>query len=391
MEKATLLKDAKQKDVRAPIDVNQIKDNQRAEMLEAIAKKNYEENKDDFIPIGDIDADQKFENIADSDDLKISGNEEEPKGREGVADGLADDADGQKNVSQQDETKEELVTIKVDGVEKQVPLSEIHQAGIAAYQKIAAADKRLEEATLLLREAKAARAKQEYDTGTQQTQESKKTRQEIELEQKSQKANETLQGSMDNFAQAQAYGSPAEIKKALEEYQNAWANVNRIEQQKSYSPDQIDQLIEQRMRERDLVEQEKRNKEIMENLSLPPEEGGFKDLLDDERLYQLMQYEAEKMLQNGAPNRLETYQEAGINLRKFLKMDTSAKKENTNDSNNKQTDDLTAKRNRKIRETDYIQTSNIATPSNFAEKTKTREQILHSGIEHLRTLRGQVN
>jgi hypothetical protein len=390
MEKATLLKDAKQKDVRAPIDVNQIKDNQRVEMLEAIAKKNYEENKDDFIPIGDIDADQKFENIADSDDLKISGNEEEPKGREGVADGLSDDADGQKNVSQQDETKEELVTIKVDGVEKQVPLSEIHQAGIAAYQKIAAADKRLEEATLLLREAKAARAKQEYDTGTQQTPESKKTRQEIELEQKSQKANETLQGSMDNFAQAQAYGSPAEIKKALEEYQNAWANVNRIEQQKSYSPDQIDQLIEQRMRERDLVEQEKRNKEIMESLSLPKEKGGFKDLLDDERLYQLMQYEAEKMLQNGAPNRLETYQEAGINLRKFLKMDTSAKKENTNDSNNKQTDDLAAKRKRKIIETDYIQTSNAATPSNFEDKTKTREQVLSSGIAHLRKLRGQV-
>jgi hypothetical protein len=390
MKKATLLKDAKQKDVRAPIDVNQIKDNQRAEMLEAIAKKNYEENKDDFIPIGDIDADQKFENIADSDDLKISGTEEEPKGREGVADGLSDDADGQKNVSQQDETKEELVTIKVDGVEKQVPLSEIHQAGIAAYQKIAAADKRLEEATLLLREAKAARAKQEYDTGTQQTPESKKTRQEIELEQKSQKANETLQGSMDNFAQAQAYGSPAEIKKALEEYQNAWANVNRIEQQKSYSPDQIDQLIEQRMRERDLVEQEKRNKEIMESLSLPKEKGGFKDLLDDERLYQLMQYEAEKMLQNGAPNRLETYQEAGINLRKFLKMDTSAKKENTNDSNNKQTDDLAAKRKRKIIETDYIQTSNAATPSNFEDKTKTREQVLSSGIAHLRKLRGQV-
>jgi hypothetical protein len=149
-------------------------------------------------------------------------------------------------------------------------------------------------------------------------------------------------------------------------------------------------MIEQRMRERDFAEQEKRNKEIMDNLSLPPEEGGFKDLLEDERLYQLMQYEAEKMLQNGAPNRLETYQEAGKNLREFLKMDTSAKANNTDDSKNKQTDDLAAKRKRKIKEIDYIQTSNAATPSDFEEKTKTREQILKSGIAHLRQLRGQV-
>jgi hypothetical protein len=386
MEKATLIKDAKQKEVRAPIDVNQIMDNDRAAMLEAIAKQNQEKNKDDFIPIGD---DQDVKNVDNSDDLdgiKVSGDEEDAKARGEGVDGLSDDADGQKH----DETEEELVTIKVDGVEKQVPVSEIHKAGIAAYQKIAAADKRLEEATLLLREAKAARAKQEYDDGTQQPVENRKTKQEIEFEQQFQNANETLQVKMDDFAQAQAYGSPAEIKKALAEYQNAWADVNRLEQQKSYSPNQIDQLIEQRMRDREFAEQEKRNKEIMENLSLPPEEGGFKDLLEDERLYQLMQYEADKMLQNGAPNRLETYQEAGKNLRKFLKMDTSAKQGNNHAENNKQTDTLAAKHERKIKETDYVQTSNVATPSNFEEKIKTREQVLSSGVAHLRKLRGQV-
>jgi hypothetical protein len=388
MEKATLAKDAKQKEVRAPIDVNQIMDTDRAAMLEAIAKQNWDKDKDDFIPVGE-------EAVENSDDLKVSDNEEDGKGREeGEGDGLSGDPlgdpDGQGQKLPQDAPPEDMITVKIDGVEKEVPVSEIHKAGIAAYQKIAAADKRLEEATLLLRDAKAARAKQEYDDGTQKPVENKKTREEIEYEQQFQSANETLQNTMDTFAQAQAYGSPAEIKKALEEYQSAWANVNRLEQQKSYSPDQIDQMIEQRMRDRDYAEQEQRNKTIMENLSLPPEEGGFKDLLEDERLYQLMQYEAEKMLQNGAPNRLETYQEAGINLRKFLKMDTSAKKENTNDSNNKQTDDLAAKRKRKIRETDYIQTSNAATPSNFEDKTKTREQVLSSGVAHLRKLRGQV-
>ena len=284
MEKAILTKDAKKKEVRAPIDVNQIMDTDRAAMIEAIAKQNQEKDKDDFIPIGDAQDVENVDNSADLDDVKVLGDEEDAKGREGEDEDLSDNTDGQKDVSSQDGQKEELVTIKVDGVEKQVPVSEIHKAGIAAYQKIAAADKRLEEATLLLREAKAARAKQEYDEGTQRPVENKKTKQEIEFEQQFQKANDTLQGTMDNFAQAQAYGSPAEIKKALAEYQNAWADVNRLEQQKSYSPDQIDKMIEQRMLDREFAEQEKRNKEIMENLSLPPEEGGFKDLLGSRRI-----------------------------------------------------------------------------------------------------------
>lgn len=51
------------------------------------------------------------------------------------------------------EPTEELVTIKVDGEERQVPKHLIEEAGIRALQKESTADKRLEEATLLFREA----------------------------------------------------------------------------------------------------------------------------------------------------------------------------------------------------------------------------------------------
>ena len=57
----------------------------------------------------------------------------------------------------QEEIKEpiiETVKIKVDGEEKEVPKDKIYDAGIRALQKESAADKRLEEATRLLREAK---------------------------------------------------------------------------------------------------------------------------------------------------------------------------------------------------------------------------------------------
>jgi hypothetical protein len=48
----------------------------------------------------------------------------------------------------------ETVKIKVDGEEKEVPKDKIYEAGIRTMQKESSADKRLEEATRLLREAK---------------------------------------------------------------------------------------------------------------------------------------------------------------------------------------------------------------------------------------------
>jgi hypothetical protein len=49
-----------------------------------------------------------------------------------------------------EESEEEMRTVKVDGVEKQVPLSTLIEDGIRTHQKESAADKRLEEATRLM-------------------------------------------------------------------------------------------------------------------------------------------------------------------------------------------------------------------------------------------------
>ncbi len=57
-------------------------------------------------------------------------------------------------VEQKDETPaEKMVKISVDGVDMEVPASKIEEAGIRALQKETTADKRLEEATRLLRES----------------------------------------------------------------------------------------------------------------------------------------------------------------------------------------------------------------------------------------------
>lgn len=54
-----------------------------------------------------------------------------------------------------DSTKEDYITVKVDGHEKQVLRSQVLDAGIRAVQKESAADRRLEEATRRLREVQA--------------------------------------------------------------------------------------------------------------------------------------------------------------------------------------------------------------------------------------------
>ena len=57
-----------------------------------------------------------------------------------------------KEVKEEEDQKPEVVKIKVDGEEREVPKDKILDAGIRALQKESTADKRLEEATRLLRE-----------------------------------------------------------------------------------------------------------------------------------------------------------------------------------------------------------------------------------------------
>jgi hypothetical protein len=58
---------------------------------------------------------------------------------------------------------EEMVTLIVDGVEKEVPQSKIYEVGTRALQKNYAADKRLAEATKLLEEAKQVTKRRQVD------------------------------------------------------------------------------------------------------------------------------------------------------------------------------------------------------------------------------------
>jgi hypothetical protein len=93
--------------------------------------------------------------------------EEEPDEDDAEQTAGPDDADNQDTTADADKTADKdddpIVKVKVDGVEREIRQSQL----LATYQKHATADKRLQEATELLREAKAVKAAK--PTGTADT------------------------------------------------------------------------------------------------------------------------------------------------------------------------------------------------------------------------------
>lgn len=99
----------------------------------------------DFVPVSDADdAELDTELKAEEEPEKKIEGEEEPDAVE---------------VEPTDDSEVEMRTVKVDGVERQVPLSTLIEDGIRTHQKEAAADKRLEEATRLMLQVEQMQAK----------------------------------------------------------------------------------------------------------------------------------------------------------------------------------------------------------------------------------------
>lgn len=113
--------------------------NPRNDLIEELATAAFEERRE----------------YARSHGVELPGEEEEPK----VADEFPDeDLEEVEEPPVEEEIPsepaEELVTLKIDGKEQQVPRSKVEEYGIRALQKELAADRKLEEATRLLNEAK---------------------------------------------------------------------------------------------------------------------------------------------------------------------------------------------------------------------------------------------
>ncbi len=127
-------------------------------------------------------------------------------------------------------------------------------------------------------------------------------------------------------------------------------------------------------------------KSVKDKFHLPKEKGGFKDLVDNEKAFKLVNDEINTMLDDGKPNSWETYQTAGNEIRKFLGWE----KPKTTPENEKEIEpdkELEAKTEKK-RELDNIQpTGAVVETSVTDDKSKTHSET----IEEMRTSRpGQI-
>lgn len=221
---------------------------------------------------------------------------------------------------------EELVKIKVDGVEQMVPREKIVEAGIRALQKESTADKRLEEATRLLRDAQTAVTPQ---TTQQQEQQTGLSRWD----------DETLKYAM-------AYGT---------EEQKAEATRQILErQQKQPTPEAIAQSV---------------SAQVLDKLDFTQSfewfQSEYKDIAKDPHLMLLAANKEQELRVSGdTRSRREVYKEIGDGIRKWKGGSAAVTPSN-----------MEQKRERKA-EVVTLPAASVRQPAAAKEQTKTPSQII---------------
>jgi hypothetical protein len=271
-----------------------------------------------------------------------------------------DNADAEKPT---DDKKDDKVEIVVNGEKKTVPLSEVKDAGIRALQKESAADKRLEEATKLLKEAKE----------TKPTEQSSETDAETETDSSSaEDAEKELATKREAYRNAIQYGTDEEVDEALIEYEKAQkasfladAGASKDATQSNLSVDDVAHELQVR--------------EIVKRFHLPKDEGGFKDLTDDPVLLHACEMQVDQLIEDGEPGSVwETYQKAGENVRKKYVIGSQPPETDAATTEEKPTSDksIEAKKERK-REIDNIPAANARTESTLEpEQQKTPQETV---------------
>lgn len=291
--------------------------------LEAIAKHNEEIEKQSEIDLAaaegrepaswalETDETTDEEEITDEEKRKKEEELEDDSERETeterqAADEAAEQAkEKQRKAKKLDLTDEELesyvVKIKVDGVESEIPLSKIKDAGVRTLQKESAADSRLEEAVKLLKEVKELAASKPSSDASKVS-----TKQETITD-------ESLNELKENYLHAATYGTEEEAASALSEWEEAmekkYSAPKKEESSKGtvipFSKDDIKKAILETTLE--------------SRINSSPEDGGFKDLMDNPILRKHTGALVDSLVESGkgSYDSFETYQQAGEAIRQI--------------------------------------------------------------------------
>jgi hypothetical protein len=279
-----------------------------------------------------------------------------------------------EDTAETEEPTDDKVKIVVDGEEREVPLSEVTDAGVRALQKESAADKRLEEATKLLKEAQEVKTQppeKEPDVEEEEvsTEPDELKDAEKELAKKRQVHRDAIQ-----------YGTDEEVEEAMIAYESALRTVSRIESGASKPDATPDNLSV------DEVADKLEEREVIRKFHLSQEEGGFKDLTDDPVLRNACLLKVDELLESGEPGTWETYEKAGNLVReKYVTGTQPPETDADEETDDKPTSDdsIETKKERK-REIDNIPAANAKTESTTKPEKKQSPSEIVDGIRQAR-------
>jgi len=175
--------------------------------------------------------------------------------------------------------QDEMIEIVVDGEVQTVELSKVLDAGKRTMQKETAADKRLEEATKLLNEAKAQKELPQED------------------------AQEGKPVVPKEIVQAIQYGTEEEAQEAVAQL------IDMGRTKESVTPEDVETIVH------NAVKAEANAKSIADRFALPEDKGGFSDIKEDPYLMNMAIEETNQLLASGEQNEWETYEKAGKKIR----------------------------------------------------------------------------
>jgi len=211
----------------------------------------------------------------------------------GDGDDLPGDDAGEKPEEEPEEKppeeEPEMVKVIVDGEEKEVLLSDVMDAGKRTYQKESAADKRLEEATRLLKEAKEQAVTSESGAETDLPDETPELMTPKEM------------------AEAMQYGTAEEAAQAIEQL-----NSQGRSREDAVTPEKIQEIAKK------AVEDTNNSEKIAHKFNSPVDKGGFNDLTDDPYLRNMVIEKVNERLKAKEPNTWETYEKAGSEVREWV-------------------------------------------------------------------------
>lgn len=265
------------------------------------------------------------------------------------------------------ENNEEMVILKVDGVDKEVPRSKVLEAGTRALQKDYTADSRLEEATRILKEA------QETAT-TLRNPSSQPSTSQADVDDTPAVSQEDMQ----ELAKTLVDGDVDQVADALGKIVGNGRQHELATQAKNMQPNEVMSMV------RDVMDMDA----ALDLFQKPVDQGGYGDLYADDNLKQMVFDEEAKLAEGeNAPKPSERLKQAAEKVRSWRDQ-LVGKPENAGNATGSEAD-FSQRQEQKKQTSSTPNTAGGRQQTTTAEQPKSEAELRREALDKMARARGQ--